>query len=132
MPGELSRRRFLGFLSAPAIVRASSLMPVRSFLLGDINAIQYIGPPGVELDNISFLSRGAIRDLLLPGLRVGQYDPVSAFDIAAVEREIRARDTDLWEHICADVFQHEIEKMDEERSATSDVLAITRDVARGS
>ncbi len=31
MPLDLSRRRFFGFLAAPAIVRASSLMPISVF-----------------------------------------------------------------------------------------------------
>jgi hypothetical protein len=63
----LDRRKFLigmlGVAAAPMIVRASSLMPVRSVVLVDYWDPAYPGP---------FNRRGdlrALRELLLPGLR---------------------------------------------------------------
>ena len=66
MPLDLSRRRFFGFLAAPAIVRATSLMPISVFLDDDLRPI--LG-----------LSHGQIRDLLFPGLQTlkGNYAAIA-------------------------------------------------------
>lgn len=61
---EPTRRRFLaGLFAAPAIVRASSLMPVRAFIIpSEPLVVASTGPLGGY-------SLAAFPDLLLPGLR---------------------------------------------------------------
>lgn len=69
---DLSRRGFFGFLAAPAIVRAASLMPIRA-----LSSVIIVDDPlwnGVGYDE-PILSGEAIRDLLFPGLQLitGKY-----------------------------------------------------------
>jgi hypothetical protein len=69
-----SRRGFLAgigaLFAAPAIVRASSLMPVKAFVqIGEIEA-RYLGLTQLKTEGATmYFDDRTIADLLLPGLR---------------------------------------------------------------
>ncbi len=65
----VTRRRFFGLMAAPAIVRATSIMPVRVFE----TEYSYLGLAPLKAEGAEVIfDRQAIRDLLFPGLRIIQ------------------------------------------------------------